>query len=199
MSTKRGKTEVYIVKLARTTAANRTYMPEVGTAYDWFRTRLLCQNSLMLRGILAVGAGVAVAAITVGCGPATEISYGPQKHICNDVISRPNTVIGSGPFYVDATAGVPPIVVASARSSPIWVQVSPSCEHGAEVSVSDVAVITVSSSEVIKAKDGADVAVLVFPKTSGRATLTATVPGSDPHETTFKVNPPTAPPASSSP
>jgi hypothetical protein len=73
-------------------------------------------------------------------------------------------------WYVDAFSGSAAPIVASVHASPSWIQVSTDCGHGTRVSVSDPSVVEISS--VIKASDGADVAVLISPVGAGHATLT---------------------------
>ncbi|HKN97208.1 MAG TPA: hypothetical protein VJX10_08840 [Pseudonocardiaceae bacterium] len=112
-----------------------------------------------------------MAVAVAGCGAG--LADGPRMRICGDWIGRAEILGGSGPFYVNGV-GRPPTIQAAAGSSPIWVRVSPSCQHGATVATSNPAVISVAGT--VAARDGTDVAVLVAPRTAGHAVLTATVP-----------------------
>jgi hypothetical protein len=146
----------------------------------------------MPRGLLVMVTKSVVATLTTSCD--AEISDGPRKQICGDWISRAEDIIGSGPWYVDASDGSTPNIVAAVATSPTWVQVGNDCALGARVSVSDPSVVAVTSS--ILAQDGGDVAVLVSPRTVGHATLVATMPGAIREAVSFTVDPPPSRPSS---
>ncbi len=100
---------------------------------------------------------------------------GPRKLICGTWIGRANNVAGSGPWFVDATKSAPGPIVADARSSGTWLRLTNDCSHGATSSITNSAVIKVSSR--IRAKDGRDEAVLVNPLERGSSTLMASRDG----------------------
>jgi hypothetical protein len=120
----------------------------------------------VIRRMVAALAAAVVASTATGCGSTAD---GPRMQICGEWIGRAETTVGSGPWYVDASGSTPTAVVAAVGSSPTWVQVSGDCQHGVRISISDPAVISVTS--VIGASDGADAAVLISPVGAGHATL----------------------------
>ena len=114
-----------------------------------------------------VAVAILVAVCATGCGMrASGTADGPRKRICGEWIGRAEESIGSGPWYVDASAGNPATISAAAGSSGTWVRVSGNCARGARVSISDPAVVRVIG--VVPAKNGTDVAVLVNPGSAGR-------------------------------
>ena len=123
----------------------------------------------MVRSTLAALAVSAAAFAMAGCGSAEGKADGPRKQICGAWIGQAELTGRAGPWFVDASGRTPSAIVASAGSSPTWVQVSADCERGSQVSVSNPAVISITSG--IKASDGANVAVLISPLSAGRATL----------------------------
>ena len=127
----------------------------------------------MRRAPAAIAAAFPVVVVLAAC--STSVADGPRKLICGEWIGRAETIIGSGPWYVDASHGSSPTITAASGSSGTWVKVSSSCDRGAQVPISDPAVVSVSN--VVTAKDGADVAVLVSPRAAGRAVVTATETG----------------------
>lgn len=126
----------------------------------------------MVRRVVAAPTASVAAMVMTGCGSEGDTADGPRKQICGEWIGRAEVIGRAGPWYVDASGGSAPPVVASAGASPTWVQVSADCERGTQVSVSDPDVIAVAG--VIKPSDEADVAVLISPVSAGHATLTAT-------------------------
>ncbi|HEY7048893.1 MAG TPA: hypothetical protein VH373_16845 [Jatrophihabitantaceae bacterium] len=122
---------------------------------------------------------------------ASGTADGPRQRICGEWIGRAEELIGSGPWYVDASAGNPATITATAGSSGTWVRVSGDCARGARVSMSDPAVLRVIG--VVPAEDGTDAAVLVNPESAGRAVLTATMPGTPARTVTFAIGEPAVP------
>lgn len=137
---------------------------------------------MFAHGALIV-ATVATVAGVAGCGGPSD---GPIVTICGVNIGRAEDLVGSGPFYVDASVSAPPTpVVAAADSSPMNVRVSPNCSTGAQVSVSDGAVIKIQSE--IQAMDRADEVILVSPLAAGRSTVTIRRGHASPTHVTFVV------------
>jgi hypothetical protein len=142
-----------------------------------------------LRGALIVTTVATVAGVA-GCGGPSD---GPIVTVCGANIGRAADLVGSGPFYVDASVSAPPApVVAAAGSSPMNVRVSPNCSTGAQVSVSDGAVIEVQSE--IQATDRADEVISVSPLAVGRSTVTIRRGHASPTKVTFVVKPGVVPP-----
>jgi len=137
--------------------------------------RLLIRAAMLLATVAAVA----------GCGSPSD---GPVMSICGVNIGRAEDMAGSGPFYVDASTSAPSApVVAAPGSSPVNLRVSPDCSTGAQVSVSNEAVITVESE--IRATDRADEVVSVSPLAAGRSTVTMRRAGARPTKVIFVVRP----------
>lgn len=146
-----------------------------------FRSLSGMNGPLFVRGALIIATVTAVA----GCGSPSD---GPVMSICGVTISRADDIGGSGPFYIDASVNSPSApVVAAAGSITVNVRVSPECSTGAQVSVSDEAVIKVKGE--IRATDRADEVVSVFPLAAGRSIVTIRRSGGRPTNVIFAVRP----------
>jgi hypothetical protein len=119
-----------------------------------------------------------------GCG-----ADGPIIGICGTNVGRAEDLAGDGPVYVNASSHAPGTpIVAAAGSDPMNVRVSSDCSLGARISVSNPRIIR--ASEEIRARDGADEVLSVYPLRAGSATLTAHRAGARPLILTFVVKPP---------
>jgi hypothetical protein len=111
-----------------------------------------------------------------------------RKHLCGEPIGRADTYFGSGPWYVNlsrSSRSTP--IVAEARTSSMWVQVSGNCTIGAEVSISNRSVITIDG--VVPSKNGHDIAISILPVGAGHATLNVTERNQSPRVAQFTVTP----------
>ena len=137
-------------------------------------------------GALVVFLGVGV--LVAGACNGPRYREGPVATICGTNIGRAtgSTARGSGPWYVDASRPAPSSpVIAVAHTTPMNVRVSPDCAHGAVVSVSDPAVLGLSSE--IRSTDGLQEVISVGPGTEGSATLMIRRAGMKPITISFQI------------
>lgn len=143
-----------------------------------------------MAGLIVEATLVTLLAVALtGCGTGGGGSAdGPIVEICGINVGRAEVRPGDGPVYVNASSHVPsaPIVSASG-SAPMNVRVSSDCSVGARISVSDPRVIR--ATEEVRARNGADEVLSVYPLRAGRATLTASRPGTKPLTLNFIVKP----------